>query len=107
MIGMDEGASKLGECAFVPYDSPIRESGIMFYETLFDENAACHFAVGDGYTNTVVDYQNYTKDEMRAMGVNDSMIHVDFMIGTADLSIIGIKKDGSEFVIFENGVWAF
>lgn len=107
MISMDEGAAKLGECAFVPYDSPIRESGIMFYETLFDENAACHFAVGAGFTNTVVDYQKYTKDQMHEMGVNDSGLHVDFMIGTQDLSIVGIKRDGGEFVIFENGLWAF
>ena len=107
MIGMDEGAAMLGECAFVPYNSPIRESGIMFYETLFDENAACHFAVGEGFTNTIVDYQNYTKEEMHAMGVNDSALHVDFMIGTEDLSIVGVRKDGSEFVIFENGLWAF
>ena len=107
MVTMDEGASMLGECAFVPYDSPIRESGIMFYETLFDENAACHFAVGAGYTNTVKNYQNLTKEEMNKMGVNDSGLHVDFMIGTKDLSIVGIKRDGSEFVIFKDGVWAF
>ena len=107
MISMDEGAAMLGECAFVPYNSPIRESGIMFYETLFDENAACHFAIGAGFTNTVVNYQNYTKEEMNKMGVNDSGLHVDFMVGTEDMSIIGIKKDGSEFVIFENGLWTF
>ena len=106
MVGMDEGASMLGECAFVPYNSPIRESGIMFYETLFDENASCHFAIGAGYTNTVKNYQNYTLEELHKMGINDSALHVDFMIGTDDLSIIGIKKDGSEFVIFENGLWA-
>ena len=107
MVGMDEGAAMLGECAFVPYDSPIRETGIMFYETLFDENAACHFAIGRGFTNTIKDYANYTNEEMHKMGVNDSSIHVDFMIGTKDLSIIGIKRDGSEFKIFENGLWAF
>ena len=107
MVGMDEGASMLGECAFVPYDSPIRESGIMFYETLFDENAACHLAVGRGFTNTIVDYDKYTNEEMKEMGINDSALHVDFMIGTDDLSIVGIKADGSEFVIFENGHWAF
>lgn len=107
MVGMDEGASMLGECAFVPYDSPIRQSGIMFYETLFDENAACHFAIGRGFTNTIVGYENYTNDEMKEMGINDSALHVDFMIGTSDLSITGIKKDGSEFAIFENGLWAF
>ena len=107
MVSMDEGAARLGECAFVPYNSPIRESGIMFYETLFDENASCHLAIGAGFTNTIKDYQNYTNEEMYAMGVNDSAIHVDFMIGTSDMSIIGIKKDGSEFPIFENGLWAF
>ena len=107
MVSMDEGAAMLGECAFVPYNSPIRESGIMFYETLFDENAACHFAIGRGFTNTIVDYDKYTNEEMKEMGINDSALHVDFMIGTSDLSIIGIKKDGGEFVIFENGLWAF
>ena len=107
MVTMDEGASRLGECAFVPYNSPIRESGIMFYETLFDENASCHFAVGAGYTNTVVDYSKYTKAELTEMGVNDSGLHVDFMIGTKDLSIVGIKRDGGEFPIFVDGLWAF
>jgi aminopeptidase len=107
MISMDEGAAMLGECALVPYTSPIRQSGIMFFETLFDENAACHFAMGEGFTNTVKNYDKYTREELKAMGVNDSTIHVDFMIGTADLSITGIKEDGSEFKIFENGNWAF
>ena len=107
MISMDEGACMLGECALVPYDSPIRNSGIMFYETLFDENAACHFAMGAGFTNTIKDYAKYTREETKAMGVNDSNIHVDFMIGTADLSVIGIKADGSEFPIFVDGNWAF
>ncbi len=107
MIGMDEGASMLGECAFVPYDSPIRKSGIMFYETLFDENAAGHLALGRGFTNTIVDYDKYTNEEMKEMGINDSALHVDFMIGTDDLSIIGITKSGEEFTIFENGLWAF
>ena len=107
MISMDEGAAMLGECALVPYNSPIRESGIMFFETLFDENAACHLAMGRGFTNTIVDYDKYTNEEMKAMGINDSAIHVDFMIGTRDMSIVGVKKDGSEFVIFENGLWAF
>ena len=107
MISMDEGAAMLGECALVPYTSPIRQSGIMFFETLFDENAACHFAMGEGFTNTVKNYDKYTREELKAMGVNDSTIHVDFMIGTADLSITGIKEDGREFKIFENGNWAF
>ncbi len=107
MIGMDEGAAMLGECALVPHDSPIQNSGIMFYETLFDENASCHFAIGRGFTNAVRDYDKYTNEEMKEMGVNDSAIHVDFMIGTADMSIVGIKKNGERFEIFKNGNWAF
>ena len=107
MVSVDEGAAKLGECAFVPHNSPIRESGVMFYETLFDENASCHFALGRGYSNTLVGYENYTDEQMKEMGVNDSMIHVDFMVGTKDMSIIGIKENGEELVIFENGLWAF
>ena len=104
---MDEGAAKLGECAFVPYDSPIRNSGIMFYETLFDENAACHLALGEGFTNTVKNYSQYTKEQLHSMGVNDSTIHVDFMIGTKDLTVTGIKENGEQFPIFINGNWAF
>lgn len=107
MIGMDEGAARLGECAFVPYDSPIRNSGIMFYETLFDENASCHLALGRGFTNTVKNYPEYSNEQMKEMGVNDSSIHVDFMIGTADMSIVGIKKNGEKFEIFKDGNWAF
>lgn len=107
MVSMDEGAARLGECALVPYESPIRQSGIMFYETLFDENASCHFAVGMGFNNCVDGYENYTNEELKEMGVNDSSIHVDFMIGSDDLNIVGIREDGSEFQIFKNGTWAF
>ena len=107
MVSMDEGASMLGECALVPYDSPIRNSGIMFFETLFDENASCHFAIGRGYSNTVKNYSQYTNEQLKEMGVNDSSIHVDFMIGTADMSIVGIKKNGERFQIFKDGNWAF
>ncbi len=107
MIGMDEGAARLGECALVPYHSPIRESEILFYNTLFDENAACHLALGRGFNNCVRGYENMTNEEMKALGVNDSMIHVDFMIGTADLSITATTKDGREVKVFENGDWAF
>ncbi len=107
MISMDEGAAYLGEVALVPYDSPIRKSGIMFYNTLFDENATCHLALGRGFTNTIKDYDRYTLQECYDKGINDSMIHVDFMIGTEDLSIIGITRDGKRVAIFENGNWAF
>ena len=87
MIAMDEGAAYLGECALVPVDSPISQSGMLFYETLFDENAACHLALGAGFPDTIRGYENKTLEECRAMGINDSMVHVDFMIGTADMSI--------------------
>ena len=107
MVGMDEGAARLGECAFVPYNSPIRESGITFFETLFDENAACHLALGRGFSNCVKDYDKYTLDELTALGVNESMIHVDFMIGTADLEVIAVTESGERVVIFKDGVWAF
>ena len=107
MIAMDEGAAYLGECALVPFDSPINKTGILFYNTLFDENACCHFALGRGFADTVPGHENMTKEEIREFGVNDSMIHVDFMIGTADLSIVGKCKDGTEVQIFKDGTWAF
>ena len=107
MISMDEGAAYLGECALVPYDSPIRNSGVLFYNTLFDENAACHLALGHGFTNTLKDYDKYTVKECYEKGINDSMIHVDFMIGTEDLSITAITRDGKRVPIFQNGNWAF
>ena len=107
MISMDEGAAMLGECALVPYASPIRESGITFYETLFDENAACHLALGRGFTNCIKDYDNYSLEELHAMGINESMIHVDFMIGTDDLSITAITESGERVAIFADGNWAF
>ena len=104
---MDEGAAYLGECALVPYDSPIRQSGIMFYNTLFDENAACHLAMGRGFTNVLKDYDKLSVKECYEKGINESMIHVDFMIGTADLSITAITRDGKRVPVFENGNWAF
>lgn len=107
MIAMDEGAAYLGECALVPYDSPIRQSGVLFYNTLFDENAACHLALGAGFMDTIRDYGNRTLEECRQLGVNDSMIHVDFMIGTEDLRIDAIDAAGKETPVFRNGGWAF
>ena len=107
MISMDEGAPYLGECALVPYDSPIRNSGVLFYNTLFDENAACHLALGHGFTNTLKDYDKYTVKECYEKGINDSMIHVDFMIGTEDLSITAITRDGKRVPVFKDGNWAF
>ena len=107
MIGMDEGASFLGEVALVPYSSPIRESGLLFYNTLFDENAACHLALGRGFTNVIKGYENYTEAELHEMGINDSIVHEDFMIGTADMSITAVCEDGKEVAIFKDGEWAF
>lgn len=107
LIAMDSGSDMLGECALVPYDSPIRNSGIMFYNTLFDENAACHLALGRGYSSNIRSYERYTLDELRAMGVNDSMVHEDFMIGSADLAVTGIMASGERIEIFKDGGWAF
>ena len=107
MITMDEGAAYLGECALVPQNSPICRSGILFYETLFDENAACHLAVGAGYADTIRDHHNRTLEECQALGVNDSMIHVDFMIGSDTMNIDATCADGKVVPIFRNGNWAF
>ncbi len=107
LISMDEGAAYLGECALVPYDSPIQKSGLLFYETLFDENAACHLALGMGFADTIKDFEKYTLEECRKMGVNDSMIHEDFMIGSADLDIDAVTRDGKTVPIFRKGNWAF
>ena len=107
MIAMDAYAPYLGEVALIPYDSPIRNTGVLFYETLYDENASCHLALGAGFTNTIKDYDKYTQDELKAKGVNDSMIHVDFMIGTKDMNITGTTKDGKTIEIFKDGNWAF
>ncbi|MCQ2602600.1 MAG: aminopeptidase [Clostridia bacterium] len=107
MINMDENSCYLGECALVPYDSPIRNSGITFVNTLFDENACCHLALGMGFADCIKDYEKYTLDECREKGVNDSIIHVDFMIGSEDLSIDATTFDGKTVAIFKDGNWAF
>ncbi len=107
MLNMDEGARYLGECALVPQASPICRCGILFYNTLFDENAACHLAVGMGFADTIRDHHNKTLDECRALGVNDSMIHEDFMIGCDSMNIDAICRDGKVVPIFRNGNWAF
>ena len=107
MLTMDEGAGYLGECALVPQASPIAESGLLFYETLFDENAACHLAVGAGFADTIRDHNNKTLDECRELGINDSMIHVDFMIGCDSMNIDAHCAGGKIVPIFRNGNWAF
>jgi len=107
MVEMDEGAAYLGECALVPHDSPISNSGLLFYNTLFDENASCHLAMGRGFANCIKDFEKYTLAECREKGINESMIHEDFMIGTPDMTITGITEDGKRVPIFVNGNWAF
>ena len=106
LINMDEGAAYLGECALVPYSSPIRESEILFYNTLFDENAACHLALGRGFTHVLRNYEQLTEQQAHEAGINDSIIHEDFMIGTKDLSITAVTDKG-EVPIFVDGNWAF
>ena len=107
IIETDEGSHYLGEVALVPYDSPIRQMNILFYNTLFDENAACHLAVGKGFGECIENGLSYNKEQLKEKGINDSLTHVDFMIGTKDLSIVAKLQDGQEFVIFENGNYAF
>lgn len=107
MISMDENAAYLGECALVPFDSPIRNSEITFYNTLFDENACCHLAFGRGFENCIKDFDKYTLEECRQKGINDSLIHVDFMIGSEDLNITAHTRDGKDVAIFKDGNWAF
>jgi len=107
MLSMDEGAAYLGECALVPQASPIAQSGLLFYNTLFDENAACHLAMGMGFADTIEGHHDKTLEECRALGINDSMIHEDFMIGCDSMNIDAICRDGRTVAIFRNGNWAF
>ena len=105
ILATDEGASYLGEIALVPYSSPIQQRGVLFYSTLFDENASCHFAVGEGYP-CLENADQMTPDQLLEAGVNTSLTHVDFMVGTKDLSITAWGKNGEEFPIFVDGEWA-
>ena len=107
MVAMDEGAAYLGEVALIAYNSPINNTGVLFYNTLFDENASCHLALGRGFNNCLEGYENYTNEECEKQGINSSMIHVDFMIGSKDLSIVGVTKDGKRVQVFKDGNWAF
>jgi len=104
-ISVDEGARYFGEVALVPYDSPISNQKLLYYNTLFDENASCHIAFGEAYP-CLEGGQQMTKDELKAKGLNDSITHVDFMVGTRDLNITGATHDGKEIPIFRNGNFA-
>ncbi len=106
LLDTDEGARRLGEVALVPFDSPISNLGILFYNTLFDENASCHFALGKAYPTCLEGGTDMDAAALKAAGVNDSLVHVDFMVGSADLEITGIKADGAEVTVFKNGNFA-
>ena len=107
LVNMDEGAAYLGECALVPQTSPINETGILFYNTLFDENAVCHLAIGMGFMDTIEGFHDLSLEQCREMGVNDSMIHEDFMIGCDTMNIDAHTRDGKIVPIFRDGNWAF
>ena len=107
IIDTDENSCYLGECALVPFDSPIRNTGVLFLETLYDENASCHLALGKGFPEVLEGGYDMSAEELLAAGLNESAAHVDFMIGTEDLCITGIKPDGSEVAVFVDGNWAF
>jgi len=106
MVSMDEGARRLGEVALVPITSPINVANTLFYETLYDENAACHLALGRGFDPCIKNYEKYTQKELEKKGINDSIIHVDFMIGDETLDIDGYTRDGKVISVFRAGKWA-
>lgn len=103
MIASDDNSCYLGEVALVDYDSPISNMNIVFYETLYDENASCHLAIGDGFPKCYENGENMSREELLEQGVNHSTVHTDFMVGTSDLKIIGTTWDGEEYTVFENG----
>lgn len=105
LIATDKGTRSLGEVALIGKNSPIAKSGILFFNTLFDENASCHLAIGKGYPTTVKNGEELSSAELKAKGVNDSVEHVDFMIGTPDLSVVGVTHDGEQIQIFRDGEW--
>lgn len=107
LLETDEGSRHLGEVALVPLPSPVAEQGILFYNTLFDENASCHFALGECYPTNMLGGSEISEDELIALGGNTSDNHVDFMVGTKDLDITGYTADGKAFAVFRNGNWAF
>ena len=106
LVSIDEGARQLGEVALVPFNSPVNETGLLFYNTLFDENACCHLAIGMGFEDTIKGFEEMTPEQIKEFDLNDSIIHVDFMIGSADLSIVAKTHDGQDVQIFKDGTWA-
>ena len=106
LLNTDEGAKRLGEVALVPDDSPISNRNTIFYNTLFDENASCHIALGSAYGFNIEGGTEMTTEEKLAQGLNDSLIHVDFMIGSKDLTIYGVTQEDEKELVFENGNWS-
>jgi aminopeptidase len=106
MIEMDENAGRLGEVALVPHGSPISQRKILFYNTLFDENASCHIALGNSYRDTIIGGDDMTEEEFAAQGGNKSLVHTDFMIGSDQLDIDGIQADGKREPVMRSGEWA-
>jgi aminopeptidase len=106
LLDTDEGARRLGEVALVPHSSPISQSGILFYNTLFDENASCHIALGQCYSKCFVGGASLTPEQIKAQGGNSSLIHVDWMIGSGEIDIDGVNADGSTEPVFRKGEWA-
>lgn len=106
LISTDEGASMLGEVALVPFDSPVNQTNLLFYNTLYDENACCHLALGRAFNECIKEYQKKTNEEIKDIDLNTSMIHVDFMIGSKDLSITAETYDHTTVQIFKDGTWA-
>ncbi|MBO4962176.1 MAG: aminopeptidase, partial [Clostridia bacterium] len=107
IFSIDDGMKRLGEIALVDYSSPIRQSGVLFYETLFDENASCHFALGKSFSSCYKNGNNTSEEELLKVGLNKSDSHVDFMVGTKDLSIVATTFSGEKIEIFKNGKWTF
>lgn len=106
VLDTDEGARRLGEVALVPHSSPISASGILFYNTLFDENASCHIALGQCYSKCFLDGASLSQDQIKAQGGNSSLIHIDWMIGSDKVDIDGIRADGSKVPVMRKGEWA-
>src|SRR5699024_7104353 len=107
LLDSDEGARRIGEMALVPDESPVSQSGLIFYNTLFDENASCHIALGKAYPTNVHGGANMDEATLDEHVVNDSIIHGDFMVGSADMDIDGVLEDGTEEAVFRHGTWAF
>lgn len=107
ILETDEGARHLGECALISKNTPIRQTGLLFYNTLYDENASCHLALGMGFPDCYQGGYEMTQEELLAAGINESAKHVDFMIGADDLNVFGITEDGEEVPIFVHGQWTW